>query len=158
STLFTRTQGSNLVPILIYLNGHFARTRGFEVELEKRRGGGTWSGKLSYTFQQTKGKSSDPNEAKVAQLGEFNAAETRLSETFLRWNRPHKVPANFALRFNDKAPGGWPWLKQSGVNVYVQGSSGRAYTPVFGPSSTQSAEPYSRNAPFQITADVKVNR
>lgn len=157
STLFTRTQGENLVPILIYLNGHFARTRGFEVELEKRRSGGYWSGKLSYTFQQTKGKSSDPNEAKVAQLGEFNAAETRLSETFVRWNRPHKVTANFDLRFNDKAPDGWTWLKQSGVNVYVQGSSGRAYTPVFGPASTQTAEPFSRNGPFQVTADVKVN-
>ncbi len=157
STLFTRTQGENLVPILIYLNGHFARTKGFEVEFEKRRGGGYWLGKLSYTYQQTKGKSSDPNEAKVAQLGEFDAAETRLSETFVRWNRPHKVTANFDLRFIERAPRGWEWLKQSGINLYVQGSSGRAYTPVFGPASTQSAEPYSRNGPFQVTADIKVN-
>ena len=158
STLFTRTQGSNLVPILVYLNGHFARTKGFEIEVEKRRGGGYWSGKLAYSYQQTKGKSSDPNEAKIAQLNEFNAAETRLSETFVRWNRPHKVTANFDLRFSERWPEGWSWLRQSGINVYVQGSSGRAYTPVFGPTSNQSAEPYSRNGPFQVTTDVRVNR
>ncbi len=158
STLFTRTQGSNLVPILVYLNGHFARTKGFEVEVEKRRGAGYWTGKLSYSFQQTKGKSSDPNEAKVAQLNDFDAAETRLSETFVRWNRPHKVTANFDMRFNDSWPEGWSWLRHTGVNLYVQGSSGRAYTPVFGPNSNQSAEPYSRNGPFQVTADVRVNR
>lgn len=158
ATQFIRTQGANLVPILVYLNGHFARTKGFEVEIEKRRSGGYWSGKLSYSFQQTKGKSSDPNEAKVAQLNEFDAAETRLSETFVRWNRPHKVTANFDMRFNERWPEGWSWLRQSGFNVYVQGSSGRAFTPVFGPGSNQSAEPFSRNGPFQVTADVRVNR
>jgi hypothetical protein len=157
STLFTRTQGTNLVPILVYLNGHFARSRGFEIEIEKRRGAGYWSGKLSYTFQQTRGKSSDPNEAKVAQLGEFDAAETRLSETFVRWNRPHKVSVNFDLRFNERAPGGWGWLKQSGLNLYVQGQSGRAYTQVFGPTSVQAAVPYSKNGLFQITTDIKLN-
>jgi hypothetical protein len=157
STLFTRTQGSNLVPILVYLNGHFARSRGFEIEIEKRRGAGYWSGKLSYTFQQTRGKSSDPNEAKVAQLGDFDAAETRLSETFVRWNRPHKVSINFDMRFNDRAPSGWGWLKQSGLNLYIQGQSGRAYTQVFGPTSVQAAVPYSKNGLFQITTDIKLN-
>jgi outer membrane receptor for ferrienterochelin and colicin len=157
STTFTRLQGSNLVPILVYLNGHFARSKGFEIELEKRRGGGHWAGKLSYTYAQTKGKSSDPNEAKVAQLSEFSASETRLSETFVSWNRPHKVTANFDLRFTDKGPNGWNWLKESGLNVIVQGQSGRAFTPVFGPVSTVVAEPFSRNGPFQITADVKLN-
>jgi hypothetical protein len=158
ATLFTRTQGENLVPVLIYLNGHFARTKGFEIELEKRRGDGYWSGKVSYSYQQTKGKSGDPNEAKVAQLNDFSAAETRLSETFVRWNRPHKVTANFDLRFREKTPDGWGWLNQTGFNVYVQGTSGRAYTPSFGPASNQSAEPFSRNGPFQVTADIRLNR
>jgi len=75
----------------------------------------------------------------------------------VRWNRPHKVSVNFDMRFNDRAPRGWGWLKQSGLNVYVQGQSGRAYTRVFGPTSTQSTEPYSRNGLFQITTDVKMN-
>ena len=157
STTFTRLQGSNLVPILVYLNGHFARSKGFEIEVEKRRGGGYWTGKLTYTYAQTKGKSSDPNEAKVAQLNEFSASETRLSETFVSWNRPHKVTANVDLRFSDKAPKGWGWLKQSGLNVHVQGQSGRAFTPIFGPTSTVVAEPFSRNGPFQVTTDMKLN-
>jgi outer membrane receptor for ferrienterochelin and colicin len=157
STQFTRTQGSNLVPILVYLNGHFARSKGFELEVEKRRGASYWAGKISYTYQQTRGKSSDPNEAKVAQLGEFDAAETRLSETFMRWNRPHKVSVNFDMRFNERAPRAWGWLKQSGLNVYLQGQSGRAYTPVFGPTSNQAAEQNSRNGLFQITTDLKLN-
>jgi outer membrane receptor protein involved in Fe transport len=157
STTFTRLQGSNLVPILVYLNGHFARSKGFELELEKRRGSSYWSGKIGYTYQQTKGKSSDPNEAKVAQLDQFSAAETRLSETFVSWNQPHKVTANLDVRFIDKAPGGWNWLKDSGVNWYIQGQSGRAYTPIFGPVSNTVAEPYSKNGPFQITVDMKMN-
>ena len=157
STLFTRTQGDNLVPILVYLNGHFARSRGFEVEVEKRRGSGYWSGRLSYTFQQTRGKSSDPNEAKVAQQGQFDAAETRISETFVRWNRPHKVSLNLDLRFNDQAPRSLSWLKQTGLGVYVQGQSGRAYTPNFGPTSNQAAEENSRNALFQVTTDLKLD-
>jgi hypothetical protein len=157
STTFTRLQGSNLVPILVYLNGHFARSKGFEVEVEKRRGEGYWAAKLSYTYQQTKGKSSDPNEAKIAQLNEFSAAETRLSETFVSWNRPHKVTASLDLRFHDKAPNGLGWLKNSGLNWYVQGQSGRAYTPIFGPASTQVAEPNSKNGPFQVLVDVKAN-
>jgi hypothetical protein len=157
STTFTRLQGSNLVPILIYLNGHFARSKGFELELEKRRGNSYWSGKVSYTYQQTKGKSSDPNEAKVAQLNQFSAAETRLSETFVSWNQPHKLTANLDLRFVDKAPAGFGWLKDSGINWYLQGQSGRAYTPIFGPVSTTVAEPNSKNGPFQITVDMKLN-
>ena len=33
-----------------------------------------------------------------------------------------------------------------------------AYTPVFGPGSNQSVEQYSRNALFQITTDLRLNR
>ena len=40
----------------------------------------------------------------------------------------------------------------------MQGYSGRAYTQVFSPTSTQSAEPYSKNGPFQVTTDVRLNR
>jgi hypothetical protein len=104
STLFTRTQGADLVPVLVYLNGHYARSLGFEVELEKRRGNSYWSGKVSYTYQQTRGKSSNPNEAKVAQQGDFSAAETRLSETYVSWKpsaqgvhqRGFRVPGSHA--------------------------------------------------------------
>jgi hypothetical protein len=154
ATTFRRTQGASLVDIFLYLNGHFARAKGFEVQFEKRRSN-YWSGKLSYTFQQTKGKSSDPNEQRVVQEGGGDAAETRLSETFVRWNRPHKIDMNFDMRFEDEAP--QPWLKRAGVNVYFQGQAGRAYTPI-NPFSAQAAEPFSKNGLFQTTMDVRLNR
>lgn len=154
ATTFKRQSGTDLSDVLVYLNGHFARSKGIEIEIEKRRSN-HWSGKLTYTFQQTKGKSSDPNEAKVVQEGGGDASETRLSETFVRWNRPHKLSVNFDARWDDDAPFGW--MKRTGVNVFVTGTSGRAFTPATR-DFEQSAEPYSKNAPFQITTDLRVNR
>jgi hypothetical protein len=58
------------------------------------------------------------------------------------------------VRYDTQAP--WAWLKQSGVNVYLQGQSGRAYTPI-DLNSSVAAEPFSKNALFQTTCDVKVN-
>lgn len=148
--------GTNLASYFIYLNGHFARSKGFEIEVEKRRSN-HWAGKLSYSFQQTKGKSSDPNEDRALQeLG--GSSETRLSEVFVRWNRPHKVTASFDLRFDREAPAGWRWLKQCGLNVFMQGQSGRAYTPLDPTGLITIGEPNSLNAPMQITTDLKLNR
>ena len=141
-------------PVFVYLNGHFARSRGFEIEVEKRRSN-HWAGKVTYTYQQTKGKSSDPNEQKVVQESGGDASETRLSETYVYWNRPHKLALNFDLRYDQQAP--WAWLRHSGFNVYVQGGSGRAYTPQ-NPLTDQAGEPYSKNGPFQMTTDVRLNR
>jgi outer membrane receptor protein involved in Fe transport len=154
ATTFRRTQGTTLVDFFVYLNGHFARSKGFEVEFEKRRSK-YWSGKVSYTFQQTKGKSSDPNEQKVVEAGGGDASETRLSETFVRWNQPHKLTASFDLRFNEDAP--WGWANHSGVNVFVLGQSGRAYTPITSATSA-AGEPYSENALIQTTTDLRLNK
>jgi len=156
ATLFTGGEaevGEVPKPVFVYLNGHFARSRGFEIEIEKRRTH-YWTGRITYTFQQTKGKSSDPNEQKVIQESGGQASETRLSETYVDWNRPHKLAVNFDLRFENSAPR--RWLKHSGLNVYLQGYSGRAYTPQ-NPLTTQAGEPNSENGPFQITTDVRVN-
>lgn len=158
ASLLRRTQGSTLVSPYVYINGHFTRTRGFEVEVEKRRGTGVWSGKVSYSYEQTKGKSSDANEAKVAEISQLSAAESRLSQIFVRSNRPHKVTADFDLRFRDEGPLGWSWLEDSGLNLSLQGRSGRAFTPVAPVTLEDSGEPNSRNGPFQITFDLKVNR
>ena len=140
-------------PVFVYLNGHFARSRGFEVEVEKRRSH-HWAGRITYTFQETKGKSSDPNEQKVVQESGGQASETRLTETFVDWNRPHKLAINFDLRYDKEAP--WGWMRDSGLNVYLQGYSGRAYTPR-NPFTTQAGEPNSKNGPVQITTDIRVN-
>jgi hypothetical protein len=156
ATSFQRTQGTSLVPFFVYLNGHFARSKGFEVEFEKRRAR-YWSAKLSYTYQQTKGKSSDANEQKVVQENGGDASETRLSETFVSWNRPHKISLGVDLRFDEQTPDRWSFLKHSGFNVFLQGESGRPYTPI-SPISKQTGEPNSGNGPFQMTTDIRVNR
>lgn len=149
------TSGTNLASYFIYLNGHFARSKGFEIELEKRRSN-HWSGKLSYSYQQTKGKSSDPNEDRVLQeIG--GSSETRLSEVFVSWNRPHKLTASLDLRYDKETPRGWGWIKQSGLNLFVQGETGRAYTPLDQTARITIGEPNSANAPFQVTTDMKLN-
>ena len=158
ATLFSggeTTAGKSPTPVFVYLNGHFARSRGFELELEKRRSHSNWSGKIIYTYQQTKGKSSDANEQKVVQENGGNASDTRLSETFVSWNRPHKLALVFDARFEKTAP--LSWMRYSGLNVYVQGYSGRAYTPQ-NPLTDQAGEPNSKNGPFQITTDIRLNR
>lgn len=148
--------GSNIESYFIYQNGHFSRSKGFEVEIEKRRSN-HWAAKVSYSYQQTKGKSSNPEEEKALQeIG--GASETRLSEVFVSWNRPHKLTANFDLRFDESPPTGWRWLHHTGLNVFMQGQSGRAYTPYDRTRQNQIGLPYSMNAPFQVTTDFKVNR
>ncbi len=156
STRIDPVSGTNIQSYFVYLNGHFSRSKGIEIELEKKRSH-HWAGKLSYTYQQTKGKSSNPNEEKALQeIG--GSSETRLSEEFVSWNRPHKLTGNFDLRFEEQAPRGMPWLRRVGVNVFVQGEAGRAYTPQDISGSNPIGLPYSMNAPMQITTDLKVNR
>jgi hypothetical protein len=148
--------GTNIASYFIYLNGHFARSKGVELEVEKRRSH-HWSAKASYSYQQTKGKSSNPNEERAIQeIG--GSSETRLSEVFVSWNRPHKVTGNFDLRWDNDAPRRMPWLRRVGINLFVQGQSGRAYTPMDLSNTNPVGLPYSQNAPFQVTTDMKVNR
>ena len=156
STRVDPTQGKSLASYFIYLNGHFARSKGFEIELEKRRAH-HWAGKLSYTYTQTKGKSSNPDEEKaLQQLG--GSSETRLSSEFVSWNRPHKITGSLDLRFDKDAPRGLKWLlNQSGANLYVLGQSGRAYTPYDITSDHAIGLPNSKNGLFQVTTDVKFN-
>jgi hypothetical protein len=148
--------GTNLESYFIYLNGHYARSKGFEIELEKRRSN-HWAGKLTYSYQQTRGKSSDPNEQRALQeVG--GSDETRLSEEFVRWNRPSKLTASLDVRFDDQAPSWLRWARRSGLNVYVQGQSGRAYTPYDRANRDPIGLPNSENAPTQFTCDMKLNR
>ena len=154
-TSFTPTQGNSLAKFLVYENGHFARSKGFEVEFEKRRSR-YWAGKIVYTFQQTKGKSSDANAQKVVQANGGDASETPLSETFVSWNRPHRLTVSFDLRFDSSAPDRWGFLQHSGFNAYLLGQSGKPYTPI-DPLTKKSGEPYSQNAPFQMTTDLRAN-
>jgi outer membrane receptor for ferrienterochelin and colicin len=146
--------GTNLQSYFVYLNGHYARSKGFEIELEKRRSN-HWAGKLSYSYQQTRGKSSDPNEERALQeIG--GSSETRLSEEYVRWNRPSKLTGSLDVRFDEKAP--FAWARRTGFNVYVQGQSGRAYTPQDEFAQGPIGLPNSRNAKVQYLCDMKLNR
>ena len=148
--------GTNIQSYFIYLNGHFSRSKGIEIEIEKRRSH-HWSARASYSYQQTKGKSSNPNEERALQeIG--GASETRLSEVFVAWNRPHKLTGNFDVRFEDDVPRHFGWMRHAGFNMFVQGQSGRAYTPYDLANQNPIGLPYSLNAPFQVTTDVKMNR
>lgn len=156
STRVDPLSGTNLESYFIYLNGHYARSKGFEIELERRRQN-HWAGKLSYSYQQTRGKSSDPNEDRALQeIGGSN--ETRLSEEFVRWNRPSKLTGSFDIRWDDKAPRHWGILRRTGINLFGQAQSGRTYTPVSIVTRDVSALPNSGNARTQFTLDLKVNR
>jgi len=156
ATAFDQEQGDSLVRIYRYLNGHYARAKGFEVEIEKRRSH-YWSGKVSYTYQQTKGKSSDPNEVtKSSDVG--TAGEERLGQVFTSWNRPHKLAVSFDLRFDREAPASW--LRNWGLNVYLQGLSGRPYTPMSTEPATLGNDaglPNSKNGIFQNTVDARLD-
>jgi hypothetical protein len=91
--------------------------------------------------------------------GGGDAGDKRLGQIFMSWNRPHQMLANFDLRFDDEAPELFRWFKHSGLNVVVQGRSGRPYTPaaVIDGVVTQIAESNSKNAPVQLTTDLKLN-
>ena len=156
ATRIDRLSGTTLEPFFIYQNGHYSRSKGFEIEIEKRRSN-HWAGKLAYSYQQTRGKSSDPNEQRALQeVG--GAGEQRLSEEFVRWNRPRKLTASFDVRWDDKAPRHWGVLRRSGLNLYLQAQSGRTFTPIGPGSDDPVGLPNSRNAPMQLTCDLKWNR
>ncbi len=148
--------GTSLQQYFVYLNGDFARSKGVEIEVEKRRSH-HWAGKVSYSYQQTKGKSGSPNQ-QIALQEIGGASETRLSEVFVSWNRPHKLTGNLDIRFDAETPHGLGWLKRTGANVFVQGQSGRAFTPMDDINTNAIGLPYSRNAPFQVTTDLKIDR
>src|SRR5262249_10331874 len=126
------------------------------------RGGGLLGEeKWDLSYGSARGKSSDPKEAKRVEENGGNAAETRLGEVFVFWNRPYHVSANVDFRvdydqdpphvFGMTLPKGW------GLNVFATGQSGRAYTPV-AELGQEAAKPYSKNAPFPVTADLPGNK
>jgi outer membrane receptor protein involved in Fe transport len=160
SVTFKRTQGTELVDVLIYQNQDYARSRGFEVEFQKRRRQ-YWQYRLTYGFSVASGKSSDPNAAKVVQEQGGDAAETRLGEVFMFWNRPHRATASVDFRVDREGPApelfGWTMPHAWGLNVYAMGQSGRAYTPQT-QLGEEAAKPYSKNAPFQVTFDLRFNK
>ncbi len=140
----------------IFVNGSFARSKGFEIELDKRRLK-RWGSSITYSFVQTRGKESDPNENRqLAEIGSSGGGS--LLERFVDWNRPHKLSASFDLRFDKDPPAAAKWLHDSSVRLYVNGQSGRAYTPRDSTNNFDLGAVNSKNGPIQLTTDLTLSR
>ena len=75
-------------------------------------------------------RAATPTSRRSSQEGGGNAAETRLSEMFVSWNRPHKLSANFDLRFDDAGAERLGWAKHGGSTSSSRASRDAPYTPI----------------------------
>jgi outer membrane receptor protein involved in Fe transport len=160
SVPFQRLEGENISDFLVFLNLDFARSRGFEIEFEKARRK-YWSWRANYTFSVAKGKSSDPNAAKIVEENGGNARERNLGEAFLFWNRPHRM--NFAVDFRAPLEGdrasalGLTLPRGFGANLSGTLQSGRAYTPQNTAGEDVAAQ-YSENAAFEVLVNLRLGK
>jgi outer membrane receptor protein involved in Fe transport len=144
----------------IYRNIDYARSRGIEIELRKKRRG-RYGGSIAYTYSIATGKSSDPNTLKLIQEqgGDIGTQETSLAEEYLWWNRPHKVNLNFTMNvakddkiklFGLALPSDW------NLNIQWLIQSGKAYTPAVGDRET--GKRYSKNGPANNLMDLRFSK
>ncbi len=144
----------------LYRNVDYARSRGFEIEVRKRRLR-FLSGSVSYSYSLATGKSSDPNLLKVVQAAGGDARETDLEEVFMWWNRPHKLTVSADYRVDRRSgrpkllgvrmPDNW------GLNFYYLIRTGKAYTPV-NPVGLPTGKSYSKNGPFDSSLNFTLTK
>lgn len=146
--------------MFIYRNVDYARSRGIEIEIKKKRRG-LLGGALVYTYSVATGKSSDPNTLKLIQEqgGSVGTAEQSLAEEYLWWNRPHKVNIMVDLRvgkgekreiFGLTLPSDWA------LNIQWLLQNGRAYTPQR--DEQDIGKRYSENGPTDNLLDMKFTK
>ncbi len=160
SVRFRRQEGTVISDFFVYLNSDFSRARGFELEYEQPRGK-YLSWKASYEFSVAKGKSSDPNAAKIVEEGGGDATEPPLSEGYLFWNRPHKLTMNGDFRVGRSVdrpkvlgvtvPHGF------GFNLFGTIQSGKAYTPQDA-AGNATGRVYSKNGPLEAVFNARINQ
>jgi len=160
SVRFRRQEGTVISDFSVYLNSDFSRARGFELEYEKPRIKYLkW--KATYEYSVAKGKSSDPNQAKIVEEGGGDASEPPLSEGFLSWNRPHKLTLNADYRVarNQDKPKvfGLPLPNGFGVNLFGTIQSGKAYTPA-DVDGNATGRVYSQNGPIEAVFNLRLNQ
>ena len=160
SVRFRRQEGTVISDFSVYLNSDFSRARGFELEYEKPRAK-YFKWKATYEYSVAKGKSSDPNQAKIVEEGGGDATEPPLSEGFLSWNRPHKLTLNGDYRVargQDKPKMfGLPIPNGFGVNLFGTIQSGKAYTPA-DVDGNATGRVYSKNGPIEAVFNLRLNQ
>jgi len=148
-----------------FYNQDYARARGVEFELRKRRTG-LWSASATYSYSQATGKGSDPNEILIArESGATDFGEGQPREINLYWNRPHSFTFNVDLRVNrdDTRPHlfGLTLPAEWGINLFGHVNSGLAYTPVAdcGLESCPEVGPeFSKNGRLENRWDVRFDK
>jgi hypothetical protein len=171
-----RTQGNSLAPFSIYLNSDFSRSRGIEIEVEKRRSK-FFSSKVSYIYTTIRAKSSTPNALKIIQELGGDTKEARVGEEVAYWLRPHQLRTRFSWSTHEEPERprllGLVMLPRNfsaTINANLQ--SGRAYTPsrvvvLFSSSKTDSTvvvrseatgKTNSANAPMEFSMDLKLDQ
>ncbi len=144
----------------IYINEDFARSRGIEVTLRKRRSKYLW-GRLAYSYAVATGKASDPTQSNLLQeeVGAFT--QVGRDEEFLFWNRPHTLSIDMTVSVGDQQDPptlfGWTTPRDWRLNGYIRIQSGRAYTPRT-VEGAETATRYSANAPLNTTTDIRFSK
>jgi outer membrane receptor protein involved in Fe transport len=156
----TKFEKPGVGEMYIYRNLDYARSRGIEVEIRKKRRG-RYGGSIAYTYSLATGKSSDPNTLKLIQEqgGDVGTREASLAEEYLWWNRPHKINLSFIMNvdredkmklFGLTLPSDWnlsvQWLIQSG----------KAYTPM--KDELETGKRYSENGPVDNVMDLRFTK
>ncbi len=144
----------------VYINEDFARARGFELELRKKRTKYLWA-RAAYTYSVVSGKASDPNQSNLLQeeVGAFT--QIGEDEEFLFWNRPHKLTLDLTMGVGPKTDPptvfGYTLPRDWSLNLYYWVQSGRAYTPT-NDADEEVAKENSGNAPFETTFDMRFSK
>ena len=156
----SRFERPGRAPIFIYINEDFARSRGIEFEVRKKRSKYIWAS-ASYTYSIATGKASDPNQTNLLQeeVGAFT--QIGRDEEFLSWNRPHKLSLDLTFRVGQKTTPpelfGWTLPQDWSLNMYLWMQSGSSYTPedILG---RELAKRNSANAPINKTINTRFSK
>jgi outer membrane receptor protein involved in Fe transport len=113
---------------VIYTNSDFARIRGVELALEKRRENYV-SGKVSYTLSEAKGTGSYQREGYYDYITSATGLEIVFPKTeyYLDFDQRHTLTANIDIRVGEKE--GIQPFTNAGINILFTLGSGFPYTP-----------------------------
>jgi outer membrane receptor protein involved in Fe transport len=116
------------ISYLMYINMDFARSRGIEAKLRQRWGRYFW-GTADFAYSIATGKSSTPNDNLLVEAGVLE--EKPLGETYLRWDKPVVMSADFHFqipRGDHPSVLGLSLPSHWGADAHWELQSGKRYT------------------------------